>query len=693
MNRSVRRGTLAAVLLALIMSQAFSFPAQASSAPGAPAGAEYKKWLEEEVAYIITQREREVFLGLKTDREREIFIEAFWKQRDPDPKTPRNEFREEHYRRLAYSDEMFGRDTPRPGRKTDRGRVYIILGPPATIEYFEDIMGVYPAQIWHYFGDPKDGLPVEFKVIFFRKEGSGEYILYSPADHGPQALVQEYMANARDAREAYSKLAELAPNLARESLTLIPGERISPGFPSLASNRLIATVFGLPQKRVVDDYAEAIRRFKDFVEVDYTANYFQSDASLAVFRDPDGFSFVHYSVEPKKLTFEESGSGFTARFELNGRVTDAGGRTIFQFDREMPVSVSREELADISSKTVALQDLFPLIPGDYTFDLLVKDTVARAFTSFSSTVRVPAAVDKGPVLTPLLLAYGREPKAEGEGKAPFLLGGGQLLNQSRKTFTAGDSLVVFFQVLGIEEKARTGAKVRLAVLGEGGPALGKRVDLEGRKGAVIEVTEVLPLNTLTPGYYEVAAELIDAADRVIDSRKEIFELSPVASVPRPVIVSRVWSGPVREETLYLYGLEFLAAGYQDRAADNLSQAFRAAPSRLDFAVGYARAMFAKGDFRAVTEALAAWARDPEAPADILSLLGRANHALDKFAEAAGCYEAYLARFGANVEVLNLLGTCYLRTGRKEEALRAWRKSLELNPDQPKIKALVDSLVR
>jgi GWxTD domain-containing protein len=101
-----------------------------------------QKWLDEEVATIITPREKDVFLKLQTDRERDAFIEAFWKQRDPTPGTPENEFRAEHLRRLAYADSIYGRGAQRRGRFTDRGRIYIILGPPRTVETVDTINGV-----------------------------------------------------------------------------------------------------------------------------------------------------------------------------------------------------------------------------------------------------------------------------------------------------------------------------------------------------------------------------------------------------------------------------------------------------------------------------------------------------------------------------------------------------------------------
>src|SRR3984885_3290882 len=92
----------------------------------------YKKWLEEEVPYIISDEERSAFLQLQTNEEREEFIESFWQRRDPTPDTVENEFKEEHYRRIAYANERFASGVP--GWKTDRGRIYIMWGAPDEIE-------------------------------------------------------------------------------------------------------------------------------------------------------------------------------------------------------------------------------------------------------------------------------------------------------------------------------------------------------------------------------------------------------------------------------------------------------------------------------------------------------------------------------------------------------------------------------
>ena len=92
----------------------------------------YKKWLDEDVVYIITDEERAAFKQLSNDEERDNFIEAFWQRRDPTPDTEENEFKEEHYQRIAYANEHFAAGVP--GWKTDRGRIYIVYGKPDEIE-------------------------------------------------------------------------------------------------------------------------------------------------------------------------------------------------------------------------------------------------------------------------------------------------------------------------------------------------------------------------------------------------------------------------------------------------------------------------------------------------------------------------------------------------------------------------------
>src|SRR6185295_17409776 len=92
----------------------------------------YKRWLDEDVTYIITDEERKAFKALKTDEERDQFIEQFWLRRDPDPDTPENEYKEEYYQRIQYANEKFASGIP--GWRTDRGRIYIMFGKPDELE-------------------------------------------------------------------------------------------------------------------------------------------------------------------------------------------------------------------------------------------------------------------------------------------------------------------------------------------------------------------------------------------------------------------------------------------------------------------------------------------------------------------------------------------------------------------------------
>ena len=141
---------------------------------------EQRKWLEEEVVYIILDRERELLLSLETLEERERFIEAFWRVRDSNTSTPQNEFKEEHYRRFAYANETLGKTSPRAGWRTDRGRMYIILGKPESVDSFEGYAQVVSNELWFYQSDPASGLPNFFYLLFFRHHNAGEYRLYHP---------------------------------------------------------------------------------------------------------------------------------------------------------------------------------------------------------------------------------------------------------------------------------------------------------------------------------------------------------------------------------------------------------------------------------------------------------------------------------------------------------------------------------
>jgi GWxTD domain-containing protein len=173
-----------AITAAVVLTAWPSKASQEQAAPAAPAAqaqasqtraslaTPYRKWLNEDVAYIITDEERTAFKRLQTDEEREHFIEQFWLRRDPTPGTVENEFKEEHYRRIAYANEHYASSIP--GWKTDRGRIYIVYGPPDEIEVHPASATVaYPSQQWRYRFI--DGVGTNVIIDFVDPTGLGEY--------------------------------------------------------------------------------------------------------------------------------------------------------------------------------------------------------------------------------------------------------------------------------------------------------------------------------------------------------------------------------------------------------------------------------------------------------------------------------------------------------------------------------------
>lgn len=155
--------------------------AQENIASREPVSEWSKQWLEEVVPYIITPAEREVFLTLPNEVERGRFIERFWKKRDPDPSTPENEYQRQYYLRIALANKFFG-DSGIAGWRTERGRIFILLGPPHEIQRdfnTTDSSGfnLFATETWQYWGLPNPKLPYNVEFVFIDKHGNGNYVL------------------------------------------------------------------------------------------------------------------------------------------------------------------------------------------------------------------------------------------------------------------------------------------------------------------------------------------------------------------------------------------------------------------------------------------------------------------------------------------------------------------------------------
>ena len=215
----------------------------------------YQRWYK--VTYHISAKEeRDVFLSLTNNRDRDIFVRTFWQQRDPTPGTEDNEYQIEIENRFAYVQEYFSRSSSKPGWLTDMGKFYMILGKPNTIERFDSRPGLYPAVVWYYFGDKTLGLPTYFSVAFYRPNNTTEWKFYNPSVEGPAALLIKHMpVDELNYAAIYEKIKELAPELAMPAITMIPNE-IAPGFrPSLRNNLIVSNIYESPKRKISVSYA------------------------------------------------------------------------------------------------------------------------------------------------------------------------------------------------------------------------------------------------------------------------------------------------------------------------------------------------------------------------------------------------------------------------------------------------------
>jgi GWxTD domain-containing protein len=684
----IKKSLLAVIFVVMSLpSLGFSAPPQ-RSIKDLPQN--YRKWLEEEVVYIITPKEKEVFLKLENDRERELFIEAFWKQRDPNPNTPENEFKKEHFRRIAYANQWFGRDSPGAGWRSAMGRIYIILGEANAVEKFENLSDVFPTIIWFYEGKFEYGLPNAFNVVFFKPEGDAEWKLYSPIRYGPQALLIQYAGDQSDYTTAYQQLMGIEPAIASVSLSLIPGEssQAIPS-PSIASEILIQSkIPSAPREKVKDAYAENFYKYKDTVGVEYTANYIDNDFSASVIRDASGMSFVHYLIEPRKLSLERSGDRFYTTLQVNILVSDPKGSPVFQDEKSVPIELNEAQVEKTKGRLFSFQDLFPLVAGTYRVNVLVKNMISKEFTSAETRVTVPAA--SGPGIDPLVLANRIIENSSYRGMSkPYLIRDIQLVPSPRNDFARTDTLHVFCQVTGMTEALRAGGSIRFTI-GDGPATAYTATKTLASYPKAPDIFEAIPLASLTPAIYTLRVALLDPDGREVEAREAQFFISLATALPRPFVMSLPL--PPAGDPLFgnIVGNQLLNKKEFAEAGPLLERAYKADPASARYALDYCKWLFASGDPAAVLRIGEPFMKGPKR-AEFAGLLGQASQARGDHETAIAYYQEYLARFGTNINVMNSIGECLLSLGRKAEALAIWEKSLELSPKQERILKLVESL--
>jgi GWxTD domain-containing protein len=651
----------------------------------------YQDWLKV-VSYIMLPGERDVFLRLLTDRERDIFIESFWKQRDPTAGTPQNEYQAEHLRRFNYANEYYGRGAPRAGWMTDMGRTYIILGPPNSIERFDSVYGVYPCQVWYYYGDKSKGLPTYFGLLFFQKGGGGEYRLYNPASDGPASLlIDTSKIDQMNYGQIYEKLKELAPTLVGPAFSIIPDERPYYNTPSPRNAILLAQIFDSPKKDVNPSYATHFLDYKGIVSTEYLTNFIESSASAAVVHDPVlGLNVLHFSISPKTISVDyfEPRDQYYCNFKLSVSLRH-GDEVVFQYSKDYPFYFPPDKLANVQSNGISVLDLFPIADGTYGLTVLLQNAVGKEFSVFEKKLTVASAGGVVRLGEPVL-GYKLEDSPV-EANVPFRIRGRQLFTDPKATLGLGDEVAFCLGLGGLPRELWSEGVVEVSVArstAKDNPVKVFTLKLDGQPySAAMNILQAFPARDLQPDYYEMTFALKDGQGKVLGTASVPFIVSTSETIPHPVTLVRAL--PTANNFLLFYGLaiQYDKTGNPAKAEEAYRKAYGMNPDYPQGVIDFSEFLLRSKKFDEALR-LVAPLRDVEKfRFDYFLISGRAHMAKGQFGPAVQSLLEGNKLYNSDTRLLNALGYCYYKTGKKKEAQDALAASLRLNPEQPDIKDL------
>jgi GWxTD domain-containing protein len=646
---------------------------------------EHRNWLET-VSPIITRTEREVFLKLKTNQERDKFIQLFWKRRDPLPETDQNEFYEEYMKRVRFADLNFGHEGSKKGSQTERGYFYLLLGPPLERQIYATSSEVWPLELWFYKGEQEYGLPPFFYLIFYQPEGLGEYRLYHPGAEGPEKLViPAYSGRVLNQTAAYKIVKKISSELANASLSYIPGESTL-GTGGLSSDTVISSAYSLPEKKFSDAYARNFLFYKDYVETDYTHNFIENNFKVKVFKNAEHF-YLHWTLEPKKINFAPYKGKYYASFQLVLRMEDLQGNLVLEKEEEIPLEISPEDYKQHERQLFAFQDILPVIPGNFKLYLLLKGKTAKDFTSFQTEVSVPQD-SAGPLLSNLILYHGRkelEESQKGKLKA-FTFERNQYVINAQSNFLPEEEMGLYCQLYNFKEKNNESLLIEIFSMDSESPVESYKKPLReilapGQSGID---TGPLPFSKLKPGYYRILASIIDENETKLLSERENFILLSQAYPVIPWIYSKLHNSFPDPEQLYTVASQYFMSREYQLARSSLEQALKLKDT-ANIRLLLAKTLYALGRYKdslAIVFPVYQATQEREA-AKIIAV----NYAGLEDWSSALVYLEKLMEQATEISVLNLAAECYLNLKQPEKALPLLRKSLELNPNQDKIKEL------
>ncbi len=501
----------------------------------------YKKWLDEDVRWIITDEERAAFKKLSNNEERDQFIEQFWLRRDPTPDTPENEFREEHYRRIAYANEHFPAGIP--GWRTDRGRIYIVFGPPDEIDshpsggsYNRPIeegggeTSTYPFETWRY------------RYI----EGIGQEVEIEFVD---TCMCNDYhMTMDRSEKDALKNVPGAGLTEYEQMGLSSKADRFNGGLEQLGAGPN-STQIQAKQFDRLEQFAKLNRaptvKFKDLEEVITTKihyNILPFDVRADFVKVTSDTALVPFTIQIKNkdITFVNKDGIQRGTVNILGRVTTLTGKIAQTFEDTVQVDVPAELLAKTTENSSVYWKALPLRQGLYRVDIVAKDVNGDRVGTWSRGIRVPDfSDDKGLSSSTLILAGVMERvPAKSVGAGNFVIGTTKVVPRLESadghpaSFKRNQRLNFWMQVYNLSVDGQTkkpSATVEYDIVNS---ATKKSVvqttestDQMGNIGDQMTLEKSLPLGSVEPGTYELTIKINDkvAKQTISPSAKFVVE--------------------------------------------------------------------------------------------------------------------------------------------------------------------------
>ena len=477
----------------------------------------YRKWLNEDVLYIITDEERTAFKRMSTDEEREQFIEQFWLRRDPTPDSQENEFKEEHYRRIAYANERYASGIP--GWKTDRGRIYITFGPPDENEShpsggtyerpFEEGGGTtstYPFEKWRYRWI--EGIDSDIIIEFVDPTMTGEYrMTMDPSEKDALMMVP----NA-----GLTLMEQMGMSSKADRFSRTDGTRLGTGTNPLPMK--------MNQFERLQQFARLQKppavKFKDLeAAVNSTVKFnllpIRVRADFMRMTSSNIQTNVTIQMEKKDLQFQNKDGVAKAAVNIYSRITSMSRRVVNVFEDVVTTEVPSEMLEAASKGASIYQKAIPLPPGTYRLNVVVKDVFGGNMNNYEMALNVPRMEDDVFSFSSVVLADLIEKvPTRSIGAGQFVIGSTKVRPRVTESFRQDEKMGIYVKLYNFEADEKTRKPVGQVVYEVNKVGSTEKIfefTEEIKEGTPSEVTieKLLPLKSLAPGQYELKMKVTD----------------------------------------------------------------------------------------------------------------------------------------------------------------------------------------